>query len=90
MNDPVSPPIVSVLLVVGVAFVVAVILTPVVARLAVAWGWTDQPDGRRKLHGTPVPAVRATGVRDARMDGASAILELGSGSYHFVSRPRGR
>ena len=40
--------------------------------------------------GTPVPAVRATGVRDARMDGASAILQLGSGSYHFVSQPRGR
>jgi alpha-L-rhamnosidase len=40
--------------------------------------------------GTPVPAVRAAGVRDARMDGASAILQLGSGSYRFVSRPRGR
>jgi alpha-L-rhamnosidase len=37
---------------------------------------------------TPVPALRATGVRAARMDGAAAILQLGSGSYHFVSQPR--
>ena len=40
--------------------------------------------------GAPVPVGRASGVRDARMDGASAILQLASGSYHFVSRPRGR
>ena len=38
----------------------------------------------------PVPAARAAGVRDARMDGAVAVLRLGSGTYHFVSRPRGQ
>lgn len=38
---------------------------------------------------TPLPVARAAGVRDARMDGASAVLQLGSGRYHFVSRPRG-
>ncbi len=36
----------------------------------------------------PMPVARVTGVRDARMDGAVAVLQLGSGSYHFVSRPR--
>jgi alpha-L-rhamnosidase len=38
----------------------------------------------------PVPAAQAAGVRDARMDGAVAVLRLGSGTYHFVSRPRGQ
>ena len=37
----------------------------------------------------PVRVARATGVRDARLDGAVAVLQLGSGSYYFVSRPRG-
>jgi arylsulfatase A-like enzyme len=35
---------------------------------------------------TAVPASRAAGVREARMDGAAAVLRLGSGRYHFVSR----
>lgn len=39
---------------------------------------------------TSVPVQRAVGVRDARMDGAVAVVRLGSGSYHFVSRPRGQ
>jgi len=33
-----------------------------------------------------VPASRAAGVREARMDGAVAVLRLGSGRYRFVSR----
>jgi UDP-GlcNAc:undecaprenyl-phosphate GlcNAc-1-phosphate transferase len=50
------------LLVVGIAFVAAVALTPVAARSAVAWGWLDCPDGRRKLHQCPVPAVGGVAV----------------------------
>jgi alpha-L-rhamnosidase len=38
---------------------------------------------------TRIPAQRAVGVRDARMDGKVAVLRLGSGTYRFVSRPRG-
>jgi UDP-GlcNAc:undecaprenyl-phosphate/decaprenyl-phosphate GlcNAc-1-phosphate transferase len=52
----------SLVLVVGVAFVAAAVLTPVVGRLAVAWGWMDRPDGLRKLHRTPVPAVGGVAV----------------------------
>jgi UDP-GlcNAc:undecaprenyl-phosphate/decaprenyl-phosphate GlcNAc-1-phosphate transferase len=58
----VSQPVPSLLLVVGIAFVVAVTLTPVAARLAVAGGWLDRPDGRRKLHQAPVPAVGGVAV----------------------------
>ncbi len=49
-------------LVAGVSFVVAVVMTPIVARLAVSWGWMDRPDGRRKLHRRPVPAVGGVAV----------------------------
>jgi UDP-GlcNAc:undecaprenyl-phosphate GlcNAc-1-phosphate transferase len=52
----------SVLFVAGIAFGVALILTPVVARLAVSMGWMDRPDGRRKLHRRPVPAVGGVAV----------------------------
>jgi UDP-GlcNAc:undecaprenyl-phosphate GlcNAc-1-phosphate transferase len=55
-------PFLSFLFAVGVGFVVAALLTPVVARLAVSWGWTDRPDGRRKLHRRPVPAVGGVAV----------------------------
>ena len=41
---------------------VALVLTPLAARLAVAWGWMDEPDGRRKLHRSPVPAVGGVAV----------------------------
>jgi UDP-GlcNAc:undecaprenyl-phosphate/decaprenyl-phosphate GlcNAc-1-phosphate transferase len=58
----VPQPILSLFFVAGVSFVVAVILTPVVARLAVSWGWMDRPDGRRKLHRRPVPAVGGVAV----------------------------
>jgi alpha-L-rhamnosidase len=37
-----------------------------------------------------LPARRAEGVRDARMEGQSAVFSVGSGSYRFVSQPRGR
>ena len=40
-----------------VALTVALVLTPRVRRLAFQRGWVDQPDGERKLHKTPTPAV---------------------------------
>ena len=44
------------------AFLISLALTPVVARLAVAWGWMDCPDGHRKLHCSPVPTVGGVAV----------------------------
>jgi UDP-GlcNAc:undecaprenyl-phosphate GlcNAc-1-phosphate transferase len=44
------------------AFVIALALTPVVARVAVRWGVVDRPDGRRKLHASPVPTVGGVAV----------------------------
>jgi len=39
---------------------------------------------------TLVPARRAEGVRDARIDGNNAVFTVGSGAYRFVARRRGR
>ncbi len=55
-------PVLALALVAGVSFAMALVLTPVVARLAVSWGWMDNPDGRRKLHRRPVPAVGGVAV----------------------------
>ena len=41
----------------AVAFVVALLLTPWVRRLALERGWVDRPDGDRKLHANPTPAL---------------------------------
>ena len=68
-------PVQSLFLVVAVAFVAAAGLTPLVARLAVAWGWMDRPDGGRKLHRTPVPAVGGVAVFGAFVL-AGASLQL--------------
>jgi UDP-GlcNAc:undecaprenyl-phosphate/decaprenyl-phosphate GlcNAc-1-phosphate transferase len=66
------------LVVAAIAFVVAAILTPVVARAAVALGWMDIPDGHRKLHRTPVPAVGGLAV----FAGFAAAM----GCLHFFAR----
>ena len=57
-----SPPILSVSLTGAVSFAVAALLTPAVARLAVARGWLDRPDGLRKVHSAPIPAVGGVAV----------------------------
>ena len=43
-------------------FVASLALTPVVSRLATRQGWLDRPDGRRKLHTTPVPRIGGLSV----------------------------
>jgi hypothetical protein len=35
-----------------------------------------------------VPLWRAEGIRDAHMEGSVAVVNAGSGTYRFVSRPR--
>lgn len=42
-------------------------------------------DAVREEAAASVPAARAAGVRDARMEGGFAVLGLGSGRYRFVS-----
>ena len=44
------------------ALAVALGVTPVVRRLALAKGWVDRPDGERKLHTRPTPALGGIGV----------------------------
>ena len=41
----------------AVAFVVTVLVTPVVRRVALSRAWTDDPDGLRKLHTSPTPSA---------------------------------
>ena len=52
------PTIVSVL----ASAVVAFLLTPLVRNFARDRGWVDRPDGRRKLHITPVPRLGGVAV----------------------------
>lgn len=57
-----SPLTAAILLAFVVGLVAAAALTPLVARLAVAHGWLDHPDGGRKTHTRPVPAVGGLAV----------------------------
>jgi UDP-GlcNAc:undecaprenyl-phosphate/decaprenyl-phosphate GlcNAc-1-phosphate transferase len=40
-----------------VALAVTALATPLVRQIALARGWVDQPDGQRKLHAAPIPAI---------------------------------
>jgi UDP-GlcNAc:undecaprenyl-phosphate/decaprenyl-phosphate GlcNAc-1-phosphate transferase len=40
-----------------VSFVLALLLTPVMKRLSVQWGFVDQPDQERKIHTQPMPLL---------------------------------
>lgn len=46
----------------GVALAVSLVATLGARQLAIQRGWLDQPDGERKLHKTPTPAVGGLGV----------------------------
>ena len=47
----------------------ALVLTAVVRALAKHWGVVDRPDGRRKLHGRPVPLLGGVAVYGATVIG---------------------
>jgi UDP-GlcNAc:undecaprenyl-phosphate/decaprenyl-phosphate GlcNAc-1-phosphate transferase len=49
--------------------VAALVLTAVVRTLARHWGVVDRPDGRRKLHGRPVPLLGGVAVYGATVLG---------------------
>lgn len=45
-----------------VSFVLALICTPILRRLAYDWGWVDQPDQERKIHTRPMPLLGGLAV----------------------------
>lgn len=56
-----------------VALVAALILTALVRTLARRWGVVDRPDGRRKLHGRPIPLWGGAAVYGAAVLGLLAV-----------------
>jgi UDP-GlcNAc:undecaprenyl-phosphate GlcNAc-1-phosphate transferase len=52
----------SILVMFSAAFFVSLVLTPLVRDLALAQGWLDRPDGRRKTHRLPVPRLGGVAV----------------------------
>ncbi len=64
-------------LIFGTALVSAVLLTPLVRRLAMAAGVVDRPDAARKLHARPVPLLGGLAVYAATVLGLLAAVYLG-------------
>ena len=66
-----------------VAFLVTVVATPAVRRLALARSWTDKPDGVRKFHGRVTPSAGGiaifAGVAAATTLVAVALPWIGAG-----------
>jgi UDP-GlcNAc:undecaprenyl-phosphate GlcNAc-1-phosphate transferase len=52
----------SILLMFSLAFFLSLALTPLIRDLALAEGWVDRPDGRRKTHRMPVPRLGGIAV----------------------------
>ena len=46
----------------GAACVLCLLLTPLVRAAALRWGLVDEPDGRRKMHGRPIPVAGGVAV----------------------------
>ncbi len=75
----------------AVAFGVTAWMTPLVGRLAVRRGWTDQPDGRRKLHRRVTPSIGGVAIFCGTVCGMALVLWAaprlslaGSGLHPFV------
>ena len=62
------------------AFVASLCLTAVVRTAARRWGIMDRPDGKRKLHGRPVPLWGGLAVYGATVLGLAAV-HLGGGHH---------
>src|SRR4051812_42949520 len=46
----------------GSAFGVCLVTTPLVRRRARQWGLVDHPDGRRKIHRSPIPVAGGVAI----------------------------
>ena len=71
------PPVVPILILLGgfmLSLGLAVLLVPPVRRIALQKGWTDAPDGKRKIHGTPIPNVGGLAIAGAFFGGVGAML----------------
>lgn len=60
-----------------------VLLTPIVRKMALQYGWVDRPDGQRKLHARTIPAVggiaiaAGVGVGLTYLHGVQSLLPFG-------------
>lgn len=63
-------------LLLALAFVLALLLTPLVRALAVKRGWLDRPDGRRKAHAAPVPRLGGLAVYASFLVASVVVLTL--------------
>src|SRR5262245_60232276 len=66
----------SVWLLLGLAFLLSLLLTPLVRGLAVRRGWLDRPDGRRKSHAEPVPRLGGVAVFVSFLLACGIVLAL--------------
>lgn len=60
------------------AFAITAIFTPAIRHAARAWGWTDAPDGARKIHSGPVPSLGGVAVAMGILVGV-VVLQAGAG-----------
>jgi UDP-GlcNAc:undecaprenyl-phosphate/decaprenyl-phosphate GlcNAc-1-phosphate transferase len=60
----------------AIAWLAALVLTPIVARLATRLGAVDYPDGRRKSHSHPVPRAGGVAVALAAMVAMAVAMGL--------------
>src|SRR5689334_5310917 len=58
----------------SVAFILAVILTPLSRNVAAGRGWLDVPDPKRKIHGHPIPRVGGVAILLAYLGSCAAVL----------------
>jgi UDP-GlcNAc:undecaprenyl-phosphate GlcNAc-1-phosphate transferase len=82
-------PLFPILLSLMVAAMAAFGLTPVVRNFARGQGWVDRPDGRRKLHLTPVPRLGGVAVFAAFAVACALLIALqraGIISGHWSAR----
>ena len=52
----------------------ALVLIPLVHRLALRLGWMDRPDGHRKVHVRPIPRVGGLAIMGATVVGCATLL----------------
>ena len=69
------------------AFLIGLCAVPAVRRIALAYGFLDNPDRRRKLHGVPIALGGGIAVWLATWSGWGVSL-LGSSSVTGVERGR--
>ncbi|MEM1056556.1 MAG: MraY family glycosyltransferase [Bacteroidota bacterium] len=70
-------PVLPLLLGFAVSLAASLVLVPVVARLALRFGWVDAPDGRRKIHRVPIPNVGGLAILAAALIGIG-VMTLGA------------